>query len=208
MTCQGVFENFSKNFFGGVRASFSVVKNLRLGGYPLSFFLFYNGVIKRKGGFLLNRADLKKIKAEYLSGGITLQDLAEKYDIPYSTLTKKCSEGKWKELRKENGKKTEKKIAELTIEKDVRRAMSVISVADKLLDKITELVDNVPMTAQSVKQITSALKDIKEIKGEKSAEDRREQMARIKKLEKEIEAEAKDATVIVQFEEDITKWNK
>ena len=35
-----------------------------------------------------------------------------------------------------------------------------------------------------------------------------EQMARIEKLRKDVEGEAKDTTVIVQFEEDITKWSK
>lgn len=150
----------------------------------------------------------QQIKNEYLAGEATLKELSEKYGVSFSTIQKKSMEEGWKNLRKKVGRKSEEKIINRLSNQEAKRVVSISSVADKLLDKITELVDNVPMTAQSVKQITSALKDIKEIKGEKSAEDRREQMARIKKLEKEIEAEAKDTTVIVQFEEDITKWNK
>ena len=41
------------------------------------------------------------------------------------------------------------------------------------------------MAAQSIKQLSSALKDIKEILGYKTELERREQMARIQKLEKE-----------------------
>lgn len=150
----------------------------------------------------------QQIKNEYLAGEATLKELSEKYGVSFSTIQKKSMEEGWKNLRKKVGRKSEEKIINRLSNQEAKRVVSISSVADKLLDKITELVDNAPMTAQSVKQITSALKDIKEIKGEKSAEDRREQMARIKKLEKEIEAEAKDTTVIVQFEEDITKWNK
>jgi hypothetical protein len=43
----------------------------------------------------------------------------------------------------------------------------------------------------------------------KSEADLREQEARIRNLEKQAEVEeAKDTTVIVQFEEDISKWSK
>jgi hypothetical protein len=70
-------------------------------------------------------------------------------------------------------------------------------------------MDNVPLDTQSFKQLTSALKDLKDIKGYKSAIDLKEQEARIAKLEKEaMDEKSNDTTVIVQFEEDITKWSK
>ncbi len=59
-----------------------------------------------------------------------------------------------------------------------------------------------------LKAIASSLRDIKEIQMLKSELDKQEQMARIAKLQKEAEDEVKDTTVIVQFEEDITKWSK
>lgn len=159
----------------------------------------------------MNRADLKKIKAEYLSGGITLQELADKYGIPYSTLTKTCSKEKWKEKRKENGKKTERKIAELIAERDAKRVVTIVSVADKLLDKISEMLeqDVSNYNTQNIKNLTSALKDIKEIKGEKSDADMREQEARIKNLEKQAEKEADTVNEIeIVFNAGPEEWNE
>lgn len=128
---------------------------------------------------------LNKIKSEFISGEKTLQEAADEYKVPYSTLTKKSHEGKWKELRKECGKKTERKIIDAVSTKGAKKAVDIIDVADKLLEKASELME-MPLTTQSFKQLTSALKDLKEIKGYKSDADIREQEARIKKLEAEI----------------------
>ena len=128
---------------------------------------------------------LNKIKSEFISGEKTLQEAADEYKVPYSTLTKKSHEGKWKELRKECGKKTERKIIDTVSTKGAKKAVDIIDVADKLLEKASELME-MPLTTQSFKQLTSALKDLKEIKGYKSEADMREQEARIKKLEAEI----------------------
>lgn len=150
---------------------------------------------------------LNKIKSEFISGEKTLQEAADEYKVPYSTLTKKSHEGKWKELRKECGKKTERKIIDTVSTKGAKKAVDIIDVADKLLEKASELME-MPLTTQSFKQLTSALKDLKEIKGYKSEADMREQEARIKKLEAEINGENKDTKVIVQFEEDMNKWSR
>jgi hypothetical protein len=50
-------------------------------------------------------------------------------------------------------------------------------------------MDTIALDTQSMKHLTSALKDLKEIKGYKSAADMREQDARIRNLEKQAEAD-------------------
>ena len=147
---------------------------------------------------------LNKIKSEFISGEKTLQEAADEYKVPYSTLTKKSHEGKWKELRKECGKKTERKIIETVSANGAKKAVDIIDVADKLLEKASELME-MPLTTQSFKQLTSALKDLKEIKGYKSDADIREQEARIKKLEQEINAE-QHTKVEVVFSSEEEKW--
>lgn len=149
---------------------------------------------------------LNKIKSEFISGEKTLQEAADEYKVPYSTLTKKSHEGKWKELRKECGKKTERKIIDTVSTKGAKKAVDIIDVADKLLEKATELME-MPLSPQAFKQLTSALKDLKDVKGYKTDADMREQEARIKKLEQEI-CEQKDTTVIVRFDDDMNQWNR
>ena len=62
---------------------------------------------------------------------------------------------------------------------------------------------------QGLKQIASALKDIKEVQMLKSELDRQEQEARIAKLQKEAEAEEKkDNTIIIQFSEGSEEYAK
>jgi TolA-binding protein len=169
--------------------------------------MFYNVVIKTKGGF---RLDWKCIKAEYVADGISLRELSIKHGVSFSTIQKKSMEEKWGDLRKKRRRKTEEKIIDAVVSKEVKKATDIVDVADKLLGKISEMLDmdvNAYNT-QNIKNLTSALKDLKDIKGIKSEADHLEQMARIAKLQKEAEDEVKDTTVIVQFEEDITKWSK
>lgn len=101
-------------------------------------------------------------------------------------------EEKWGNLRKKNRIKVEEKIIDSVSSKEAKKAINIIDVADKLLGKISELMDAVPLDTQSMKQLTSALKDLKDIKGFKSDADIREQEARIRNLERQAEAENND----------------
>lgn len=135
--------------------------------------------------------DWKRIKAEYIAGGVSLRRLSEKYGVSFSTIQKKSMEEKWSILRKKGRRKAEEKIIEAVVSKEVEKATNIANVADKLLDKIAEVLGGVT-TTQDIRNLTSALKDIREIKGVKSEADMREQEARIAKLQKEAQEEAKD----------------
>ena len=151
----------------------------------------------------------KKIKAEYIAGGISLQKLSEKYGVSFSTIQKKSMEEKWGELRKKNRRKVEEKIIDSVSSKEAEKAVNIIDVADKLLNKVSELMDTMVVDTQSLKQLTSALKDLKEIKGYKSEADMREQEARINKLRREAEREDDTTNEIeVVFKAGEEAWNE
>lgn len=150
-----------------------------------------------------------KIKTEYIAGGTSYRKLAAKYGLSRSKLQAKATKEKWAELKSQAKAKTESKIVEAVSDQAADQAVTIIDVADKLLSKIYEMLGADVYNTQSIKNLTSALKDLKEIKGFRSEADMREQEARIAKLQREAqEDDAKDTTVIVQFEEDIAKWNK
>ena len=130
----------------------------------------------------------KRIKAEYIAGGTSYRKLAEKYKVKLSVLRRVAEREKWVELKTQAQHKTDTKIVDTVSDKEADKATKIIEVADKLLDKISEVIDRVHDT-KSIKNISSALKDIKEIKGVKSSADMREQEARIAKLQKEAEQE-------------------
>ena len=142
--------------------------------------------------------DWKKIKAEYIAGGTSYRKLAEKYKVSPTTLTKVAGREGWVEARRQADIKKTSKIIDAVSEKEANKAVDIVDVADKLLNKIAEVIDLISDT-QGLKHISSALKDIKDIKGFKSAADMREQEARIRNLEKQAQADdtSKDIEVCI-----------
>ena len=157
--------------------------------------------------------DWKRIKAEYIAGGTSYRKLAEKYGVSFNTLKTHAVEEQWYELRQQKDKKATTKIVESLSNKDAEKAVDIIDVADKLLDKISEFVEAIPLdlmaSTQAMKHLTSALKDIKDIKGIKSDADMREQEARIAKLRKEAEKEDDTSNEIeIVFNAGPGEWNE
>ena len=150
--------------------------------------------------------DWKRIKAEYIAGGTSYRKLAEKYKVSFSTLRKVAAKEQWTDLRNKAGAKTDTKIIESISDKDAKKAVNIIDVADKLLSKIEELAEIVG-DADSIKKLTSAIKDLKDIKGIKSDADMREQEARIAKLQKEAMEEAQDKEITIVFGSDTEDYS-
>ena len=134
--------------------------------------------------------DWNKIKAEYIAGGTSYRKLAKKYGVEYHSLQRIATKEGWTKLKSQAKAKSEAKMVN-SISKDIaNKSVKINDVADKLLDKIVCLLDELELAdSQTIKQCTSALKDIKDIKGLKSDIDLREQEARIDKLRKDIEGD-------------------
>lgn len=138
--------------------------------------------------------DWKRIKAEYIAGGTSYRKLADKYDVPFGTLRRKAKQEGWVQKRTKAEHKADTKIIETISDDAAEKAVNIIDVADKLLAKIGEMMDTMVVDTQSLKQLTSALKDLRDIKGVKSDADMREQEARIAKLQREAEADDNSTT--------------
>lgn len=59
-----------------------------------------------------NAPNWKRIKAEYIRGGISLRDMAKKHKVPYSTISKRAASEKWSDARQMCGIKMESKLTE------------------------------------------------------------------------------------------------
>lgn len=151
--------------------------------------------------------DWKRIKAEYIAGGTSYRKLAEKYNVPFGTLRRIAKQEEWTQKRTQVEHNVDTGIVDSVSQKETKKAVDIIDVADKLLDKIEELMP-VVVDTQSLKQLTSALKDLKEIKGYKSAIDLKEQEARIRNLERQAEAEQSDNEIKVILEGSLEKYSK
>ena len=142
--------------------------------------------------------DSKKIKSEYIRGGVSYRKLAEKYGVSISTLTKVAMKEKWADLRKKSRMKAEAKMVDSVASQEAKRVDMIQTISDKLLKMISEGIDDgsISVTGRGFRDITGALKDIREIKGIKSDLDMQEQLARIEKLRKDAQQETTEDNTI------------
>ena len=154
--------------------------------------------------------DWKMIKAEYLRGGVSYRKLAEKYGVSLSSITRKSSKEKWADLRVQSERKANAKIVESVASQEAKRVDGIQTVADLLLEKIRHGVENgyLVTDAQSIRQITASVKDLRDIKGMKSELDMQEQMARIDKLRKEAQAEQESSAIQVIISGELEEYSK
>ena len=159
-------------------------------------------------------ADWNKIKTEYLTSDTSYRKLAQKYGVNATTIAKKASKEDWVSQRQQQANRTLSKTLTAVSNRQVNRAARLQKVADKLLNKIEAAVDDYKMEVllvdrQSLRQITGALKDIKDIQMIRSEADLREQEARISKLLKEAEREDSGPNkVVIQIEGGEDTWSK
>lgn len=160
-------------------------------------------------------ADWDKIKTEYITTGTSYRKLAEKYGVGASTLFARASKEQWVEERERHKNKTIAKTLNAIGSQQAQRAARLQTVADKLLCKIEDAVDDLNMAElfmdkQALRQITGALKDLKDVQMIRSDADLREQEARIRNLQKQAERddEDKDRRIVVQIGGGDDAWSK
>ena len=153
--------------------------------------------------------DWNAIKTEYITDeSASYRKLAEKYGVCYTTIGEKARAEGWQEEREQYRTKILTKMMREVEKTAVKKTVKLTDVADKLLDKLIELLA-VVQDPDSLKKLTGAAKDIKELKGEISPIERREQEARIKKLEREIsEGVGENKTVTVNLVGDLIEYAK
>ena len=152
-------------------------------------------------------ADWEKIKAEYLTTDTSYRELAQKYGVNYATIGKKASKEGWQTQRQQQANKTLTKMLAADTKQKVDRATRLKTVADKLLDKVEALVaDDDRLTATAIKNLSDALKNIKEAQMIRTQEDIDEQKARIAKLNKEAEKEEQNHDVTITIEGGDPSW--
>lgn len=150
--------------------------------------------------------DWNKLKAEYIAGGTSYRKLAKKYGVSFSSVRFKAEQEKWTDLKAQAQHNADTRLVESIGEQNGTYTVSINDVADKLLNKISTMMEQEGLTTQSIKHLTSAIKDIKDIKGIKSDIDLKEQNARIDKLQKEIEGEKKDPTINITFSDEVKQY--
>ena len=142
-------------------------------------------------------ADWNKIKAEYITTDTSYRKLADKYSVDQATIARRAKKEDWVSKRQHHADKTQAKILTADTQKKVDRVGRLMTVADKLLMKVELAVDQEgPISAGAIKNLSDALKNIRETQMIRSDQDIREQEARIAKLQKEAEKQDNEKSSI------------
>ena len=154
-------------------------------------------------------ADWKKIEAEYITTDTSYRKLADKYGVDQATIARRAKKHDWVSKRQHHADKTQAKILTADTQRKVDRVGRLMTVADKLLKKVEQAVDDdKPMSAGAIKNLSDALKNIRDTQMIRSEADMREQEARIRNLEKQAEKEETDTEIKVTIEGDLEVYSK
>jgi len=81
-----------------------------------------------------------KIRTEYISTETSYRKLAEKYDVPVSTIFKRAKKENWVDLKKQNEDNLVAKTLETCSEMQVERLKRIQTATDDLLSKIEQAI--------------------------------------------------------------------
>lgn len=156
--------------------------------------------------------DWEAIKTEYITTDLSYRQLGQKHGLSHQMIAVRGKSGGWVELRRQYKAKVTAKTVDKMASKKASQRARVADLADKLLDKLEQAIDELDLrtTAYKVKtvegnreevveyqeatqggvvsraglrQLTAALKDLKEVKDIVSELDKKEQEARIAALQ-------------------------
>lgn len=109
----------------------------------------------------------RKIKAEYIAGGISQRKLAEKYGVNRNLLMRIANREKWTEKRSKAEAKALERVEQKTAETVADNAVLIERVKQGLLKRLVEMVEAYPDTnAAEIKKkkdgayLTYRMKDI------------------------------------------------
>lgn len=128
--------------------------------------------------------DWEKIKADYITDATSSQrKLAEKYDVPVSTLTKVANKNRWYDEKKQYRNKVEADILDKSQKEEVNRTLRLLEVSDKILRALEVAAETlvvkdeegkINIDAKSLKQLSGALKDIRDVQVREESTDQGE----------------------------------
>ena len=103
----------------------------------------------------------RKIKAEYIAGGISQRKLAEKYGVNRNLLMRRAQKERWNDRRKQAEAKALEKVEQKTAEVVADNAVILERVKGKLLAKLETMVDAFPTSGAAEMKIRTKTTETK-----------------------------------------------
>lgn len=97
---------------------------------------------------------LAKAKKEYMRGGVSYRQLAEKYGVSRSAIEKPAKRENWVDLRRQAEEKATAKTIEIIAKQKADRATRVQELADRLIDKLEQAISELDRQMAKCKKTT------------------------------------------------------
>lgn len=92
--------------------------------------------------------DWERIRAEYIAGGISLRELAQKYGVTRSAIGRRASSESWTDERDKTGTKVRQKTEDLIVSRQSEAYAENADIAErirmKLLERLEREIDALP----------------------------------------------------------------
>lgn len=92
----------------------------------------------------MSKPDWAKIRAEYITGGISQRKLAAKYSVSETTLMKKAAAENWSKLKKETDSKSTAKAQQKKIAVTASNAVKLEQAKGLLIDRLKKAIEGMP----------------------------------------------------------------
>lgn len=161
--------------------------------------------------------DWEQAKIDYVSNpNESYRSIAERYGVSQTQVANHSRDEGWRQLREEYLQNVCMKTLDALAAQKARREAKIVSVADKLLNKLDKAVDDCPpealvKNAKLIRALTGAVLDLKQIHNIRSDLDLQEQKARIEKLRRDAAADdpKKEKSFEVVFAGgDVEEWSE
>lgn len=147
-----------------------------------------------------------QLRLEYISSEVSMRSLEKKYGVPFSQIRTRANNEKWIEQRDAVKSESTHKSIDLISDMNAEKCTRAFKLADKVMDKLEEVVERIDpedeYAVKKLKDVTGAIKNMKEIGLFRSSLDQAEQEARINKLRKDAEEEQTDTEITITFMEE------
>ena len=101
------------------------------------------------------------IRNDYINGLGSYRELSEKYGISQSTIRKRAAAEKWTDAKEEQrnniGTKLEQETADTIVKQEAKRTERLLSISDKMIDKIEKAVDELDLAQVTNKTKTKVI---------------------------------------------------
>ena len=145
--------------------------------------------------------DWNEIKTEYITTNTSYRKLAQKYNIPKTTLEHRAKTEKWFAAKRQYNDRVVAKSIKNAENNAVYTRTALYELAGKVAEQIDSFINEYDLAALIAvgikpKDITGAIRDLKDVLDIKSEADIKEQDARIKNLQRQANAADDSAKAI------------